>query len=257
MKRVLVGGGILLMFGIGVASGMTDDDKQAGAHWSYDGHWGPEYWGDLDPAYITCIEGQAQSPNAIDRTVKSTTDELKIEYAVSNGIVRDNGYTWEVICERGNHLILDRQRYDLQQFHFHSPGEHWVAGRPADMELHLIHLSADGAVVVLTILLDIADANPFIDNIWQNVPGGEGDDYVEDIYDMDLVALIEPTAAYYTYSGSLTTPPCIEGVTWIILNKAQTVSYEQVQFFGKVFPNNNRPLQKINGRIVREDIYSR
>ncbi len=257
MKRAFISGAILLMLGLGASTGMANDDMNKGAEWSYEGNSGPEYWGDLDPAYIACMEGNAQSPIAIDRTVKSIKDNLQIHYAVSSGIVRDNGHTWEVVCEPGNYLKINGQRYGLRQLHFHSPGEHWIAGRPADMELHLVHINAAGAVVVLGILLDIGDENPFIDQVWQKVPSDEGDDYVEDIYDLQLPALVEPTAAYYTYNGSLTTPPCSEGVNWIILIKPQTIAYDQVRFFGNIFPNNNRPLQKLNGRTVREDIYSR
>jgi len=257
MKKSFSIGAILLMYGLGASTGMAIDDMNSGADWSYEGNSGPEYWGDLDPDYIACAEGHAQSPINIVETVKSAKDNLKIHYKVGNGIVRDNGHTWEIVCEPGNYLKISGQRYDLRQFHFHSPGEHWVYGRPFDMELHLVHTNAAGAVAVLGIMLDIGDENPFIDKVWQSVPGGEGDDYVEDIYDIDLVSLIEPLAAYFTYHGSLTTPPCSESVNWIIFTKPQTVSYEQVRFFGNIFPNNNRPLQQLNGRIVREDIYSR
>ncbi|MFC1481862.1 carbonic anhydrase [Candidatus Neomarinimicrobiota bacterium] len=257
MKISFSFGAILLMYGMGVSTAMASDDMKDGAEWSYEGNSGPEYWGDLDPAYIACIEGHAQSPVDIVETVKSAKDDLKVNYAVGNGIVRDNGHTWEVVCEPGNYLKVSGQRYDLRQFHFHSPGEHWVGGRPFDMELHFVHTNTNGDVVILGILLDIGDENQFINKIWQNVPGGEGDDYVEEIYDMQLTSLIEPMAAYYTYKGSLTMPPCSEGVNWIILAKPQTVSYEQVRFFGNIFPNNNRPLQPLNSRKVREDIYSR
>jgi carbonic anhydrase len=226
-------------------------------HWSYDGPRGPEYWGDLDPAYAVCKTGKQQSPIDIRGAQKASLPPLQFEY--KGGPLKyliNNGYTIRVnyrdAPSTGSFLIVAGKRYQLIQFHFHHPSEEQLDGKPYDMEVHLMHQASDGAVVGVTVFLKIGRANATVQTIWEHMPTTVGRE--EDIagVDVDPAGLLpRNTKDYYTYSGSLTAPPCTQGVTWFVLKSPANISARQVEAFARLYPHDVRPVQPLNARVVQ------
>jgi len=225
--------------------------------WSYEGATGAEHWGDLDPDYIACKVGREQSPIDIRNADKAELPALRFEY--KSGPLKyliNNGYTIRVNYHddpgSGNFLIVGSKRYQLTQFHFHHPGEEYIHGKPYDMEVHLMHQASDGDVAGVTVFLKAGSGNPTIQRIWEHMPKAENKE--EDIagVDVDPAGLLPYNTAYYTYRGSLTAPPCTEGVTWFVLKTPLDISAEQINAFARLYPHDVRPLQPLNGRLVQE-----
>jgi carbonic anhydrase len=228
-------------------------------HWTYEGATGAEHWGDLDPEYAACKAGKEQSPIDIRNAEKGELPVLRFEY--KNGPLKyliNNGYTIRVnyydAPGSGNFLIVGDKRYQLTQFHFHRPSEEYIHGKPYDMEIHLMHQASDGKVAGVTVLLRAGSANATIQKIWDHMPKTEGKEEAEEIAGVQVnpAALLPHDAAYYMYMGSLTAPPCSEGVTWFVLKNPVEISAEEIDAFAKLYPHDVRPLQPLNGRVVKE-----
>jgi carbonic anhydrase len=228
-------------------------------HWTYEGATGAEHWGDLDPEYAACKAGKEQSPIDIRNAEKGELPVLRFEY--KNGPLKyliNNGYTIRVNYHdapgSGNFLIVGDKRYQLTQFHFHRPSEEYIHGKPYDMEIHLMHQASDGKVAGVTVLLRAGSANATIQKIWDHMPKTEGKEEAEEIAGVQVnpAALLPHDTAYYMYTGSLTAPPCSEGVTWFVLKNPVEISAEEIDAFAKLYPHDVRPLQPLNGRVVKE-----
>jgi carbonic anhydrase len=224
--------------------------------WDYEGARGAEYWGDLDPQYAPCKLGKEQSP--IDIRDEQKADLPSIRFAYKSAPLKyliNNGHTIRVNYHApgsGSFLIVGEKRYELTQFHFHRPSEEYIHGKQYDMAVHLIHEGSDGKVASVAVLLKAGRANATIQQIWEQMP--KRVDYEEDVSGVEInpAGLVPHDTAYYTYLGSATAPPCTEGVTWFVLKTPLEISAEEINAFAKLYPHNVRPVQPLNGRVVKE-----
>jgi carbonic anhydrase len=223
----------------------------APAHWSYAGDTGPLYWHSLDPAYAIAGEGKAQSPIDIVTTDLAAGDALSapvIAYRTTRFAVKNNGHTIELTpVTAGNTIMLDGESYALQQFHFHSPSEHLVDGGSFAMEVHLVHKDSRGKIAVVGALITAGAHNETLGGIFENLPreaAGEGS------AEINLGELFAANDGMYRYEGSLTTPPCTEGVAWNIAMRPIELSPTQIEAFRVLCRGNNRPVQNLYGRRV-------
>jgi carbonic anhydrase len=227
-------------------------------HWTYEGLAGAAHWSELDPAYAACNSGKEQSPIDIRGAEKANLPVLRFEYKSSPlKYLINNGYTIRVnyhdASETGNFLIVGDQRFQLTQFHFHHPSEEYVDGKAYEMEVHLMHQAADGKVAGVVVLLNAGEANEMVQTLWQHMPRTESKE--EEIPGVEINPahlLPADTTAYYQYTGSLTAPPCTEGVSWFVLKNPVSLSPEQIRAFAELYPHDVRPLQPLNGRTIKE-----
>jgi len=221
-------------------------------HWGYTGDAGPENWSKLDPAFAACGEGRNQSPIDLGRFTKADLKPLSFEYKPGALDIINNGHAIQADYAPGSALIIQGNSFELKQFHFHSPSEHTVRGKFFPLECHLVHSDKAGNVAVVAILFEQGEANPLIAKLWEMMPAGK-DKKVSLPAGLSAAGLLPSSREYYYYSGSLTTPPCSEGVRWAVLKRTVTVSTEQVaKFAGTLGFANNRPVQPVNARMVLE-----
>jgi carbonic anhydrase len=221
-------------------------------HWTYSGKTGPEKWSDLEKDFEKCSLGQFQSPIDIPdaTTRKGDFPDLLFVYKPSPLRIVDNGHTIQVDYAPGSTVTVDGHRYELVQFHFHRPSEEKIDGRGHDMVIHLVHKDAGGKLAVLAVLLDRGTENPAIATLWENLPKGKEKEAVVPGTTINAVDLLPNDKGYYSFTGSLTTPPCSEDVTWFVLKSPIQLSAEQVARFEKIYPMNARPVQPVNGRDI-------
>ncbi|MBS0448074.1 MAG: carbonic anhydrase [Proteobacteria bacterium] len=220
-------------------------------HWDYAGAEGPERWAELDPAYAACANGKRQSPIDIRDGIKVDLDPVQVDYHPSTFSVVDNGHTVQVNVAPGNFIETMGRRFELVQFHFHRPSEERIDGKQFDMVAHLVHKDVSGRLAVIAVLLERGSAQPVVQRIWNNLPLEHGDE-VRASGTIDPAALLPAERRYYTYMGSLTTPPCSEGVLWMVMKNPVPVSAEQIGVFSRLYPMNARPLQSASGRLIKE-----
>jgi carbonic anhydrase len=233
------------------AHGTTDTTK---AHWSYVGDTGPQAWGDMAPAFKACANGNRQSPINIEAasTVPGPAEPLHFNYQPSGGTVVNNGHTIQVDLAGDNAISVLGSRYQLLQIHFHLPSEEQLNQRGFAMVAHLVHKNAEGQLAVVAVLLDPGAANPLVNKVWAHMPRGNGERVRLSADLLDLNELLPADPSYYSFMGSLTTPPCTENVLWLVMKTPMPVSREQIKLFAQLFPNNARPVQALNGRAVRD-----
>ena len=224
------------------------------AHWSYEGENGPQAWGALQPSFNVCAIGKRQSPIHIEEstTLRGPAEPLQISYQPSKGSVVNNGHTIQVDLQGENTITVRGSTYKLVQFHFHHPAEEKLNYKGFAMVAHLVHRNAEGQLAVLAVLFDPGEASPLIQKVWTHMPLDVDDRVMlpEDL--IDLNETLPKDRRYYQFIGSLTTPPCTEGVLWLVLKQPMTLSREQLALFSQLFPNNARPTQPSFGRVVRE-----
>jgi len=223
--------------------------------WSYEGASGPEHWGDLDPDYSACKVGKEQSPIDIRKAKKVELPAIRFEYKSGPLKIINNGYTAVRVNYapgNGNLLFVGDQRYELTQFHFHHPSEESIHGKPYDMVAHLMHESSDGKVAGVAVLLTAGRANAIIQQLWEHMPKTPGNEELIAGAEVNPTGLLPRDTSYYTYTGSLTAPPCTEGVTWFVLRTPMDISAGQVSEFAALYPHDVRPVQPLNRRIVKE-----
>jgi carbonic anhydrase len=219
--------------------------------WTYEA---ADHWSDLDPLYAAC-NGKEQSPIDIRNAEKTDLPVLRFESKTGPlKYVINNRYTIRVNYHprNGNFLVAGEERYELTQFHFHRPGEETIDGKAYDMEVHLMYKAADGKVAGVTVFIKPGRANPVIQRLWDHMPKTEGQEEVVGVEINPGELLPADTASYYMYMGSVTAPPCTEGVTWFVLKTPIDLSAEQMEAFAKLYPHDARPLQPLNGRVVKE-----
>ena len=225
-------------------------------HWSYDGATdGADRWGDLDPEYAVCKTGKQQSPIDIENAEKADLPALRFEYQSGPVRIINNGYTAVRVNYppgNGNFLIVGDKRYELTQFHFHRPSEEYIHGRPADMVIHLMHRSGDGEVAGVAIPLKAGRSNPTIGQLWQYMPETAGPEHEIPGIEVNPATLVPHDTSYYMYAGSVTAPPCTEGVTWFVVKTSMNISPGQIAAFARLYPHDVRPVQPLNGRVVKE-----
>ncbi|WP_284619154.1 carbonic anhydrase [Aquabacterium humicola] len=223
----------------------------ASPHWSYDGQGGPEAWARLNPEFAKCGSGQRQSPIDIRGGIRVDMDPIQFDYRPAAFRVIDNGHTVQVNVGGGNTIEVQGRRYDLVQFHFHRPSEERIDGRLFDMVAHLVHKDAEGRLAVVAVLLDRGSAQPVVQQVWNNLPLEKNEELAAKA-PLDLNQLLPQDKRYYTYMGSLTTPPCSEGVLWMVMQQPVAIAQEQINVFARLYPMNARPIQSAAGRLIKQ-----
>lgn len=220
-------------------------------HWTYEE---AARWHELAAEFSACGEGLEQSPIDLTGAVGLDLPNIVLDYVPSDATIIDNGHTVQVNVPDAGTLELDGKLYSFLQFHFHSPSEHTVEGDHWPMEWHFVHQADDGSLAVLGVLVEEGPEWPAFDMIIDSLPLEKE---VEDIVygQVDLNAFLPDLTAAYHYDGSLTTPPCSEGVEWSVLQASITMSSEQMaEFTGRFEEPNNRPVQPINDRTLEKDL---
>jgi carbonic anhydrase len=226
---------------------------QTSAPWEYEGKRGALAWGKLDPAYKACSQGHEQSPIDIRGAhLNKALKSIEFHYIAGPVTLEHNGHTVIVHVDPGSYIVAGGVRYDLIQFHFHHPAEEPVKGKLTDMDVQLVHKSVDGkqAVVAIRLAEDRTTApNAVLAALWPHLPTKTGE--TEKVTDMiNPGGLLPSDRGYWTYVGSLTVPPCTEGVRWFVLEQEMTLSRDQLQAFATLFKVNSRPLQDTHGRRI-------
>jgi carbonic anhydrase len=235
------------------AAAKTPDKAAAGhdLHWAYRGEGGPQAWGGLKPEFTLCSSGKRQSPIDIRDGIAVDLEPVQFDYRASGFRVIDNGHTVQVNLSPGNFITVSGRRWELVQFHFHRPSEERIDGRQFDMVAHLVHKDADGKLAVVAVLLERGSAQPIVQTIWNNLPLEKNEEVAASVV-IDLNHLLPPDRRYFTYMGSLTTPPCSEGVTWVVMRQPVQLSQQQLDIFGRLYPMNARPVQQASGRLIKQ-----
>lgn len=223
-------------------------------HWSYEGDTGPQAWGQLKPEFNLCAIGMRQSPINIDGslTLQGPAEPLQFNYQPSSASVVNNGHTIQVDVAGDNAVTVRGSTYKLVQFHFHAPSEETVNNQGFAMVAHLVHKNAEGQLAVVSVLLQPGAANALIHKVWTYMPLDINDRVHMPAGLIEMNELLPTDQRYYQFMGSLTTPPCTEGVLWLVVKQPSTVSPAQVKLFTQLFPHNARPVQALHGRAVRD-----
>ena len=222
----------------------------AETHWGYDGESGPTHWADLDPAWALCASGKRQSPIDIAEGVAPHIDALSFDYQPSPLDLVNNGHTVQVNYEAGSHLVVRGVSYDLVQFHFHAHSEHRLAGHFAPLEVHLVHRNASGELAVIGVLIEEGASNAALESVFENLPKQSGGMLRLADSMFDATELLPEAVESFHYDGSLTTPPCSEGVNWHVLAAPLQASSAQIAKFTALYANDARPLQALEDREV-------
>ena len=234
----------------------------ADSHWDYGSQEGPAFWGKLSPRFSACGDGQSQSPIDIDRTVKADLPSLKAQFKPAQlkivhhehmADVINTGHSIQVNYSEGDTLQIGDAQFELLQYHFHSPSEHTVSGKRFPMEMHLVHQSADNKLAVVGVLIEEGDQNAAFDPVWANLPKHKSVETHLEHMTVNVDDLLPKNRSTYRYDGSLTTPPCSEGVRWMLFTTPIQLSAKQIGVFRDILKSNNRPVQRLNGRTVATD----
>jgi len=220
-------------------------------HWAYAGDVGPQAWGGMRAEFGLCSSGKRQSPIDIRDGITVDLEPVQFDYRASGFRVIDNGHTIQVNVASGNFIHVGGRRWELLQFHFHRPSEERIDGRQFDMVAHLVHKDSDGRLAVVAVLLERGSAQSIVQTIWNNLPLEKNEEVAARVV-IDLNHLLPPDRRYYTYMGSLTTPPCSEGVLWMVMRQPVQLTQEQIDIFARLYPMNARPLQQAAGRLIKQ-----
>ena len=231
---------------LGTTSALADE----GAPWTYQGATGPAHWGTLKPDYQQCKLGKHQSPIDVRGAKATALPPIEFSYQAGPLKIINNGHTIQVNVPAGSFITVGGRRYELVQFHFHHPSENELKGHRFPMELHLVHQDADGKLAVVGVLLSEGKANAVVAELWKYIPKEKDKESAPEGVQVDPSGLLPSNHAYYTFPGSLTTPPCSEEVTWLLLKTPETLSKEEVATFAAEYPNNARPVQPLHGRTL-------
>lgn len=222
-------------------------------HWSYSGKEGPDYWGDLSPDYALCKTGQNQSPvNLMEDSAVGTTSlpGFDVHYRDTVLKVINNGHTLQVNVPLGSYIKINNQRYELMQYHFHTPSEHQLNGFNYPMELHLVHKDGRGHYVVIGILFREGKENDALQTILDHLPKQKGKQEIFSGIEFNPNVFFPDSKRFFKYSGSLTTPPCTEGVYWMVFKQPIEASAEQLEKMNEIMGSNARPVQNLNARSL-------
>lgn len=235
----------------GAALGAADEHGSCPA-WSYSGANGPEHWGDLCADFAACKTGTQQAP--VDITGPQVVHLSAIHFADHPAPLKiiDNGHTirQNFAPGNGNTITVDNKTYELQQLHFHHPSEETIDGKHLAMTTHMVYGSADGHIAVIGVLVKEGRSNPLISTLWDNLPPEKNKERDSSAVEVNAIQLVPAKHSYYKYAGSLTIPPCPEGLTFSIMDTPMEFSKEQIAKFVAIYPDNARPVQHLNGRVV-------
>lgn len=225
---------------------------QSNAYWNYEGHTGPLLWGKLDPAYKACSKGQEQSPvNIHGAHLNAALQPIAFHYIAGSVTVENTGRGLVVQVDPGSYMEAGGTRYELVDLEFHHPSEHRVKGKLTDMEVDLVHTSAEGKMAVLAVRMSEVrgDPNATLATLWEHLPAQAG-------AKEKITAMVNPGGllpgdrSYWTYTGSRLTPPCSEDVQWFVFENVLSISRDQLRAFTALYRMNTRPLQDLHGRKI-------
>ncbi len=222
-----------------------------GTHWSYEGANGPANWGKINAEWAQCGIGNRQSPIDIRDGIKVELEPIAFDYKPSSFSVTDNGHTIQVTLGGGNYITIQNRLYELMQFHFHRPSEERINGRGFEMVVHLVHRDTENRMAVIAVLLERGTAQSLIQTVWNHLPLEKNVSATPAIV-LDVNELLPQRRDYFTYMGSLTTPPCSEGVLWMVMKEPVQASAAQMALFSRLYPLNARPIQVSSGRMIKE-----
>lgn len=225
----------------------------AASSWSYHGAARPERWAELDPDFSLCASGQRQSPIDIRDGIAVELEPIRFDYRVSGFAVVDTGRTVRAQVAGGNTIEVMGRRYELQHIQFHRPSQERIDGRQFEMSVHLVHRDPEGRQAVVAVVLERGAAQPAVQQVWNNLPL-EKHEPLAAFEPLDPAALLPSDRRYYTYMGSLTTPPCTEGVLWMVMQQPVQASGDQIHIFSRLYPNNARPVQQTAGRLIKQSL---
>jgi len=221
------------------------DDKAHAVQWGYEGDKGPEHWGD---AFPVCGKGKKQSPLNIIGPFEKSKETLSVDYKEGPLKMLNNGHTIQVNIEPGSSLTIGKESFELLQFHFHRPSEEQVDGKNASMVAHFVHKSKEGKLAVIGVMLNEGKDSAAVKTLWANLPPKEGEEFLPAKVTFNPASMLPKDMGFYNYEGSLTTPPCTEGVQFYILKAPVDISKQQLAKFP--FKLNARPVQALNGRKI-------
>jgi carbonic anhydrase len=247
MKKLLIIVIVLLISSLAYGGQGTASHE---THWGYSGHQGPGHWAELNPEYDECAEGRNQSPINLTDFIEADLEPIEIQYEAGGKEVLNNGHAIQVNFTPGSKISVDGHEFELKQYHFHAPSENQINGKTYPMAAHLVHADEAKNLAVVTVLFVEGETNPSIASVWSYMPGIEGGR--QNLPSgVSAEGLLPANRDYYRFNGSLTTPPCTEGVLWFVMKASVTVSKDQIGKFVKVMKHpNNRPIQSINARAV-------
>lgn len=235
---------------LGVAALTITAIAHGGSHWGYSGEAGPDNWGKLDADYVACATGRNQSPIDLTNLVEADLKPINFAYKPGTKEIENNGHTVGIHYAPGSTITVDGHAFELKQFHFHAPSENTINGKHFPMESHLVHADKDGNLAVVAVMFEQGKDNPMLNPLWMKMPDkAGGKNALPKAYDVS--AMLPSDRDYYRFNGSLTTPPCSEGVWWFVIKQPATASKAQIDKFTKVVGHpNNRPVQPVNARTV-------
>jgi carbonic anhydrase len=223
-----------------------------GVQWSYEGETGPANWGKLRPEWAICGEGTRQSPIDLREGIGVDLTPLQFDYRETRFRIIDTGQTLQVDVGPGMGAEIRGVRYELEHLRFHRPSLERVGGQASSMVVNLHHKAADGRVAIVGMMLESDGAeHPLIQTLWNNLPLERGSHYMPEVT-IDLAAFVPQSPGHYLYMGSLPTPPCTEGVLWVVMKEPVKMSETQLGIFARLYPRNGRPIQPRNGRLILE-----
>jgi len=221
-------------------------------HWTYQGVGNPEQWGKLKPDFALCEIGKNQTPiNLVENEmIEAELSAIEFAYKNSAATVVNNGHTIQINYPQGSSIKIEGKTFNLVQFHFHTPSENQINGKSFPLEVHLVHKNDKGELAVIGVMFDVGNAHELLDSIWKKVSSKENEEIKLD-QEINPMNLLPEEKNYFRFNGSLTTPPCSEGVRWFVMKKPLTASLEQIhQFKGWMKHDNARPLQPVNARPI-------
>ena len=220
-------------------------------HWGYSGHEGPEHWGELSKKYSVCSSGKNQSPIDIANTIEANLEIIQFDYTSSALDIINNGHAIQINYAAGSQITLEGNTYKLLQYHFHTPSENTIQGKFYPMEAHFVHADDAGNLAAIGVMFNEGKENSQIAKIWKHMPASLGKTYTDSSTKINGIDLMPADKEYYRFNGSITTPPCSEGVKWMVMKDALEVSDVQVKKFKKTMHGDtNRPVQPTNSRAV-------
>jgi carbonic anhydrase len=221
-------------------------------HWTYTGNTGADKWGSLSREFATCSLGQRQSPIDIRKTVRADLPPIEFAYKPVALSIVDNGHSIRVDTPGAGSITVDGETYDLRHFNFHKPSEEKINGKTYAMAAHLVHQSKSGKLAIVAVLMEAGKEQALIRTLWNNLPLEQDKPLTRAELKIDPSQILPGKRNYYTFLGSLSTPPCTEGVLWLVLKTPVQVSKEQLSSIATVYKNNVRPVQAVNGRVIKE-----
>ena len=228
---------------------LSEGEPKPYAHWTYEGDEGQKNWASLDERFAMCEKGLNQSPINITSAIDAELSPLIFEGEAKATTFINNGHTVQANFQGGNYVIIDNKKYGLKQIHFHTPSENHIDGEAFPLEAHLVHVDKNNDLAVIGIMFKVSSDNSVLNKLLRNLPENK-DDKEEVKSEIFGYEILPEAKEYYRFNGSLTTPPCSEGVKWVVLKTPVEISQSQLNDFMNVMPKNARDIQELNARII-------